>query len=197
MNTEPTPTTLDGPPSASRSYADAFAAAARRPRSDRPKTAYTAIVLALFCVACILLPLGALKNVDARAGLKADLADLGQGVSIMKTRSETFFVVRSDDTFNVFESYSPHLGDPVIWCPNEKVFVSIPHSEGYALDGSVIAGPSARPLATVAYSIESGRLALDTLSPGPEPKPFSAPSVDPDVLTGIFVSGGCSGGVKG
>ncbi len=70
-------------------------------------------------------------------------------------RREAVFVVTEDGgSFTVFSSSCTHLGCPVHWDDNQRLFLCPCHNGGFSEDGSVAKGPPPRPLDRFEHKIE-------------------------------------------
>lgn len=78
------------------------------------------------------------------------------------------------DQLQVFAINCAHLGCPVRWFPQSKLFMCPCHGGAYYADGSRASGPPPRGLFQYSYKIESGRLWIKA---GQMPTLASPPSV--------------------
>lgn len=62
------------------------------------------------------------------------------------------------DAFTVFDVNCTHLGCPVLWQPEAKLFLCPCHGGVYNSDGTVAGGPPPRPLHRREWVIRGGRL---------------------------------------
>ncbi len=71
----------------------------------------------------------------------------------------TVWVIKhSADNLTVFSPICPHLGCYYTWDAQAKLFECPCHGSVYTITGKVIAGPAPRPLDTLPYKIENGKL---------------------------------------
>lgn len=61
----------------------------------------------------------------------------------------------------VFNGRCTHLGCAYSWRAETREFVCPCHAGRFALDGQVLGGPPPRPLDTLAYRVEQGRLVIE------------------------------------
>ena len=66
------------------------------------------------------------------------------------------------DTFQVFAINCAHLGCPVRWFPQSKLFMCPCHGGAYYMDGARASGPPERGLFEYEYKIERGQLFIKT-----------------------------------
>lgn len=66
------------------------------------------------------------------------------------------------DSFQVFNVNCTHLGCPVDWRANAKLFLCPCHGGVFYEDGSVAGGPPPRPLFERAWRVEGGKLTVKT-----------------------------------
>ena len=69
----------------------------------------------------------------------------------------------ADRSFSVFSVHCTHLGCPVNWLPDAKLFLCPCHGGAYYQDGSVAAGPPPLPLYRLEWRIAEGTLQVRTL----------------------------------
>ena len=69
---------------------------------------------------------------------------------------------RAEDDFTVFAVNCTHLGCPVSWIPDGKIFLCPCHGGVYYADGTVAAGPPPRPLFRYQTRVQNGVLQLKT-----------------------------------
>jgi Rieske Fe-S protein len=67
---------------------------------------------------------------------------LPPGVSYHEDEDFKMFLVKSGGDVSAFRATSPHLGEPLWWCPNEEFFISPSHGELFDIHGRWVAGPS-------------------------------------------------------
>jgi menaquinol-cytochrome c reductase iron-sulfur subunit len=95
-----------------------------------------------------------------------------------KTADTSCWVRRIDDqAFQVFAINCAHLGCPVRWFPQSRLFLCPCHGGAYYEDGSRASGPPERGLFEYAYKLEAGRLfvkAGELPTPGAPSGPTSA-----------------------
>ncbi|MGC1904007.1 MAG: Rieske (2Fe-2S) protein [Candidatus Acidiferrum sp.] len=76
-----------------------------------------------------------------------------------KTADSACWVRRVDDkTFQVFAINCAHLGCPVRWFPQSRLFLCPCHGGAYYEDGSRASGPPERGLFEYDYKLEDGKL---------------------------------------
>jgi len=85
--------------------------------------------------------------------------------------------VREGETLRVFRADVHHLeGEPISFCPVQRVFASPFHGETFDLTGAVVGGPASRGLDEIpvieqaGYVVQAGEIRL-----GPERPPDGAP----------------------
>jgi nitrite reductase/ring-hydroxylating ferredoxin subunit len=66
------------------------------------------------------------------------------------------------EKFQVFAINCAHLGCPVRWFPQSGLFMCPCHGGAYYQDGSRASGPPPRGLFEYAYSVENGKLMIET-----------------------------------
>lgn len=71
------------------------------------------------------------------------------------------YVRRTESGFTIFAINCAHLGCPVRWFDESKLFMCPCHGGVYYADGSRAAGPPERGLFTYEYRIENGKLFID------------------------------------
>ncbi|MCC6347956.1 MAG: Rieske 2Fe-2S domain-containing protein [Nitrospirales bacterium] len=69
-----------------------------------------------------------------------------------------------DANFTAFVLNCSHLGCPVRWEPNSKLFICPCHGSVYYADGSVAAGPAPLPLQRFRVRVRGGQVELETRS---------------------------------
>lgn len=75
------------------------------------------------------------------------------------TRREAVYAVTHDrEEFTVFSYACTHLGCPVHWDDDAKLFLCPCHNGGFSIDGEVVKGPAPRPLDRLDHKIENGVL---------------------------------------
>jgi Rieske Fe-S protein len=75
------------------------------------------------------------------------------------TRRQTAYAVTADGhTYTVFSSACTHLGCPVHWDEQAKLFLCPCHGGAFSLDGKVVQGPPPRPLGQLKHRVEDGTL---------------------------------------
>ncbi len=67
---------------------------------------------------------------------------------------------RSEDNFWVYNPHCTHLGCYVNWQENTQTFNSHCHGGIFAKDGIVLGGPPPRPLDTLDWKVQKGRLQI-------------------------------------
>jgi len=66
------------------------------------------------------------------------------------------------NTFLAFAVYCTHLGCPVHWFPQPKIFLCPCHGSVFNSDGTVAGGPAPRPLFTYQTRVNNGRVQILT-----------------------------------
>jgi menaquinol-cytochrome c reductase iron-sulfur subunit len=101
-----------------------------------------------------------------------DIAPEGQPVELRFSYSETDAYLRKDVTetvwvikhsptsATVFSPICPHLGCRFDWIPGAKRFACPCHQSVFSPDGTVLGGPSPRPLDSLQYKIEGATLSV-------------------------------------
>lgn len=80
-----------------------------------------------------------------------------------QTAKTALWVRRVDQlTFQVFDVNCTHLGCPVDWKPNARLFLCPCHGGVYYADGRVAGGPPPRPLYERPWRVSGGRLEVRT-----------------------------------
>jgi len=75
------------------------------------------------------------------------------------TADQWVWAVRHPDgTVTAYSPRCPHLGCGYHWDKSEQKFECPCHGSVFSMDGTVLAGPSPRPLDTLSVKIEKGRL---------------------------------------
>jgi Rieske Fe-S protein len=116
------------------------------------------------------LPLGSLDEYPAGQTRLAPFRNAGVQPWDGKTAESVCWVRRIDSqTFQVFAINCAHLGCPVRWFPQSRLFMCPCHGGVYYEDGSRASGPPERGLFEYAYKMESGKLLIkagDLPTPG-------------------------------
>lgn len=68
----------------------------------------------------------------------------------------------STDSFTAFAVYCTHLGCPVHWLADPKIFLCPCHGSVFDGNGNVLGGPAPRPLFTYATRVRNGRVEIKT-----------------------------------
>lgn len=76
------------------------------------------------------------------------------------TRS-VWVIKHSSEELTVFSPICTHLGCHYKWNPVTSHFECPCHASVFAIDGKVVGGPAPRPLDTLPYKIESGKLYVE------------------------------------
>ena len=75
------------------------------------------------------------------------------------TRRQAVYALTSDGKeFTVLSNACTHLGCPVHWDEQSKLFICPCHGAGFSLEGQVVKGPPPRPLDRLEHKIENGLL---------------------------------------
>jgi menaquinol-cytochrome c reductase iron-sulfur subunit len=69
---------------------------------------------------------------------------------------------RDADGFTAFSVNCTHLGCPVQWMPDARLFLCPCHGGVYNVDGSVAAGPPPKPLPTYPVRVRNGQVEILT-----------------------------------
>jgi quinol---cytochrome c reductase iron-sulfur subunit, bacillus type len=105
------------------------------------------------------LPLGALDQYPAGQTRLAAFRNPGVAPWDGKTADSSCWVRRIDDqSFQVFAINCAHLGCPVRWFPQSRLFMCPCHGGVYYEDGARASGPPERGLFEYEYKVESGNL---------------------------------------
>lgn len=105
------------------------------------------------------LPLGALDQYPAGETRLASFTNPGAEPWDGKTADSVCWVRRVDDaTFQVFAINCAHLGCPVRWFQQSRLFMCPCHGGVYYEDGSRASGPPERGLFEYKYRVEDGKL---------------------------------------
>ncbi len=75
----------------------------------------------------------------------------------MKLRS-VWVIKHSPEIFSVFSPICPHLGCYYKWDPSTQHFECPCHGSVFTITGKVIGGPAPRPLDTLPYKVQGGKL---------------------------------------
>jgi menaquinol-cytochrome c reductase iron-sulfur subunit len=79
------------------------------------------------------------------------------------TRQMAVYAVTQDgEQFVLFSNACTHLGCPVHWDKDSRLFLCPCHNGGFALDGEVTKGPAPRPLDRLQHRVEDGMLYVKT-----------------------------------
>jgi menaquinol-cytochrome c reductase iron-sulfur subunit len=107
------------------------------------------------------LGLGALEQYPAGETRLATFRNPDVQPSDGKTAESVCWVRRIDDkTFQVFAINCAHLGCPVRWFPQSRLFMCPCHGGVYYEDGARASGPPERGLFEYPYKIEEGKLLI-------------------------------------
>ena len=132
-----------------------------------------AVAAALLAVPVVGYLLGPLRRVAEQAWVPlGPLAEFPEGQTRLATYRNPFvqpwdgetanvpcWVRRLDEkTFQVFAINCAHLGCPVRWFPESRLFMCPCHGGVYYADGSRASGPPPRGLYEYAYKVEDGQL---------------------------------------
>ncbi len=105
------------------------------------------------------LPLGELNQYPAGETRLASFRNPDVQSSDGKTADSACWVRRIDDnTLQVFAINCAHLGCPVRWFPQSRLFLCPCHGGAYYEDGSRASGPPERGLFEYKYKVEAGKL---------------------------------------
>jgi menaquinol-cytochrome c reductase iron-sulfur subunit len=131
------------------------------------------IVLAIPLVGSFIGPVFRKQKGTWMKEVAVDSLPIGQPVSL-KARGEKVdaylheavvrqvWVIRHSDTeVTVFSPICPHLGCHFNWIPSARHFVCPCHGSVYSITGEVLGGPAPRPLDTLPWTIEKGRLRVE------------------------------------
>jgi len=92
---------------------------------------------------------------------------------IKNTKVQEVWVTKtSDSNIKVFSPICPHLGCRYQWNSDRKLFICPCHHSVFNIDGSVVSGPSPRPLDTLPKKVENNYLYVrwERFKPGIEKK---------------------------
>lgn len=134
---------------------------------DRPNTYLLAAALIVFAILTVLFPLYALSDVDAHTGIPMKLDNVPQGVSAVPLGDSRVFLVRAQREVLGFDSNSPHLGAPLWWCPQERVFVAVPTGEVFDQRGRLLWGQSPTDMNAFEVDVLEDRVLLRPDQPLP------------------------------
>ena len=105
------------------------------------------------------LPLGPLEQYPTGQTRLANFRNTGVEPWDGKTADSACWVRRIDDgAFQVFAINCAHLGCPVRWFPQSRLFMCPCHGGVYYEDGARASGPPERGLFEYEYKVESGHL---------------------------------------
>ena len=110
------------------------------------------------------LPLGSLEEYPAGETRLATFRNSDVRPWDGKTADSACWVRRIDEkTFQVFAINCAHLGCPVRWFPQSRLFMCPCHGGVYYEDGARASGPPERGLFEYAYKVESGKLFINAV----------------------------------
>ena len=93
------------------------------------------------------------------------------GWKVISEKNTAWVVRKSADKYVAFGPQCPHLGYAYHWDESKDNFLCPCHTSTFALDGTVVSGPSPRGLDRIAIKVENKRLLVgDAVTPGPEAK---------------------------
>jgi nitrite reductase/ring-hydroxylating ferredoxin subunit len=105
------------------------------------------------------LPLGSLDQYPSGQTRLATFRNAGAQPADGKTADSVCWVRSIDgQTFQVFAINCAHLGCPVRWFPQSRLFMCPCHGGVYYEDGARASGPPERGLFEYAYKVEQGKL---------------------------------------
>jgi menaquinol-cytochrome c reductase iron-sulfur subunit len=105
------------------------------------------------------LPLGSLDRYPSGQTRLATFRNAGARPADGKTADSVCWVRSIDgQTFQVFAINCAHLGCPVRWFPQSRLFMCPCHGGVYYEDGARASGPPERGLFEYAYKVEQGKL---------------------------------------
>jgi menaquinol-cytochrome c reductase iron-sulfur subunit len=105
------------------------------------------------------LPLGPLDQYPSGQTRLATFRNAGVQLADGKTADSVCWVRSIDgQTFQVFAINCAHLGCPVRWFPQSRLFMCPCHGGVYYEDGARASGPPERGLFEYAYKVEQGKL---------------------------------------
>jgi Rieske Fe-S protein len=152
-----------------RLRAMALDAAPMRPRPDRRRRTTVAVV-ALACALVAALPILARSGRDAdteeiRSGPgvhEQSLDAVPEGVSLIDVDGQPVFLAREGSEVTAFIADVRHLsGEPLWWCPSERVFAAPTHGEAFDREGRMIGGPARGDLNRFPTRVEGSELLID------------------------------------
>jgi Rieske Fe-S protein len=164
----------------------------RRPHPSRRRVGLTVAAVAVACALVVAVP------VLARSGESADthairsgapgvhvrpLDTVPEGVSLVDVDGQPVFLAREGKEVTAFIADVRHLaGEPLWWCPADRVFVAPTHGEHFDAAGRRIAGPSRGDLNRFPTRIEGSDLLIDPtqviVGPSPDDTGASAGTFD-------------------
>lgn len=119
------------------------------------------------------------------AGTPLTLSELPQGISTRTDGDVPLFLVRDGQALTAYVARSTHLGEPVWWCPRERLFVSPAHGEAWDENGEIVAGPPPRGLDQVEVAVVGNAVRIDPrhIIRGKESVASRAKSLPPDGIS--------------
>ncbi len=67
------------------------------------------------------------------------------------------------DSFTAFAVYCTHLGCPVLWLQDPRIFLCPSHGSVFNNDGTVAGGPAPRPLFTYPVRVRNGKVEIQAV----------------------------------
>jgi menaquinol-cytochrome c reductase iron-sulfur subunit len=131
-----------------------------------------AVTLATPIVGFVLAPLFRKKPGDWIKVGKADNFQIGKTVQVpypdpsplpwagITAKSAAWLRRDDQDHFTAFSVHCTHLGCPVRWLPDAKLFMCPCHGGVYYEDGTVAAGPPPRPLVQYPVEVTNGEVSI-------------------------------------
>lgn len=76
------------------------------------------------------------------------------------TKRGTVFILKNNDTIQVFDAHCTHMGCVLNFSESENAFVCPCHSSKFSLDGTVLKGPAQKKLDTLSFTINQKNLLI-------------------------------------
>lgn len=142
-------------------------------RENRPLRRRIGRPLILVSLACLAIVAGMavralMVSLPVEKALGVALADVPQGVTLHHLNGKDVWIDRAGDQLTAFLDDAQHLGDGVVYCAGQGVFMSPAHGELFARNGVALDGPASRGLDRLPVSVDmvdgDPRVVLDTSS---------------------------------
>jgi len=114
-----------------------------------------------------------LNSIPENEPFEPSFAMIVEDAFIKNTKTEEVWVIkRSDSDVTVFSPICPHLGCRYQWNNDRKLFICPCHNSVFNIDGTVVSGPSPRPLDILPKKVEKNYLYVlwERFKPGIETK---------------------------